>query len=175
VFGRMDAGGYTAFNAFSSIATVILGIIGGETLRRSSLTEMSKVKWLLLAGIGSIVLGLLLSPVIPVVKRIWTPSWVIFSGGWAYLLLALFYWVIEVLKIRRWSFIFMVIGMNSISMYLFFQMMRGSVNGWLGVFTGWALNPLGVFGVIVQSVLVLAVNYYVVLWLYKRNIFLKVG
>lgn len=174
VFGRMDAGGYTAFNAISSISTVIFGIIAGEMVRRD-IPGSAKVRNLVLVGLACLVAGALLHPVIPVVKRIWTSSWTIFSAGWAYLLLALFYWLIEVRNIRRWSFIFMVIGMNSISIYVFFQMMRANIDRWLWTFTQPLLGPAGDIGFIIQAWLVLAIHVYVTYWLYKRKIFLKVG
>ncbi len=174
VFGRMDNGGYTAFNAISSIATVIFGILAGEMLRRD-IPAARKVRNLFLAGLVCLAAGAALHPFIPVVKRIWTSSWAIFSAGWAYLLLALFYWLIDVKNIRRWSFIFMVIGMNSISIYVFFQMLRSNINHWLWTFTGPMLGPLGDPGLIFQNWLVLAVHVYVTYWLYKRKIFLKVG
>jgi predicted acyltransferase len=117
----------------------------------------------------------LLSPAIPLIKRIWTPSWAIFSAGCAYLLLAFFYGMIEIANKRNWFFIFTVVGMNSIAIYVFFQMMRGSINGWLWVFTRGFLGPLSDLGTIIQYCLVLAVQWYFVYWLYKRKIFLKVG
>jgi len=174
VFGRLSPGGYTGMNAFGSIATVIFGITAGELLRKE-IGEMSKVKWLALAGIAGIVLGSLLSPVIPVVKRIWTPSWTIYSAGWGCLLLAVFYWVIEVLNKRKWCFLFMVVGMNSIAIYMLVSFLRGSVKTWIWVFTGWALAPLGDIGTIIHYTLVLSVFCYMVYWMYKREIFLKVG
>ena len=174
VFGRLSPGGYAAMNAFGSIATVIFGIIAGEFLRKQ-ISEMSKVKYLVLAGVAGIALGMLLSPVVPVVKRIWTPSWTIYSAGWGSLLLALFYWLIEIRQKRKWCFVFMVGGMNSIAIYMLVSFLRGSIVSWLWIFTGWALTPLGDPGTIIHSLLVLAVFWYMTYWMYKRKIFLKVG
>ena len=174
VFGRLSPGGYAAMNAFGSIATVIFGIIAGEFLRKQ-ISEMSKVKYLVLAGVAGIALGMLLSPVVPVVKRIWTPSWTIYSAGWGSLLLALFYWLIEIRQKRKWCFVFMVVGMNSIAIYMLVSFLRGSIVSWLWIFTGWALTPLGDPGTIIHSLLVLAVFWYMTYWMYKRKIFLKVG
>ncbi|MBN2288168.1 MAG: DUF5009 domain-containing protein [Candidatus Glassbacteria bacterium] len=174
VFGSLSPGGYTGMNAFGSIATVIFGVITGELLRRE-VREMSKVWYLLLAGVAGIVIGYLLSPVIPVVKRIWTPSWTIYSAGWAALLMAVFYWLIEIRGWRKWSFVFVVVGMNSIAIYMLVSLLRGSVISWIRVFTGWALGPLGDPGAIIHSTLVLAVFWYMVYWMYNRKIFLKVG
>ncbi len=161
-------------NAYGSIATVIFGIIAGELLRKE-ISEISKVKFLVLAGIAGIVLGYILSPVIPLVKRIWTPSWTIYSAGWGFLLLAVFYWAIEIKNWRKWSFVFLVVGMNSITIYMIVSFMGGSVWNWLWVFTRGILEPMGDLGTIIQSSLVLAVFWYFLYWMYKREIFLKVG
>jgi heparan-alpha-glucosaminide N-acetyltransferase len=174
VFGHQSPGGYTGFNAWGSTATVIFGIMAGELLRKE-IRDMSKVWYLVLAGIAGIIIGLLLGPFIPVVKKIWTPSWTIFSAGWGSLLLAVFYWTIEIRNWRKWCFVFMVVGMNSIAIYMIVSFLRGSVDDWLGVFTRGFLEPLGSAGVIIQSCLVLAVFWYITYWMYKRQIFLKVG
>ncbi len=174
VLGRSNSGGYTSFNAFSSIATVILGIMAGELILGES-SEKKKFIKMLLVGIALLVAGTVLHPVIPVVKRIWTASWTLFAGGWAYLLLAAFYWMIEIKGWRRWSFIFKVVGMNSIAIYVLFQMLHRSIDQWLWVFTGPLLGCAGDIGVIIQSWLVLAIHWYFVYWLYKRKIYLKVG
>ena len=133
VLGTYNAGGYTSFNAFSSIATVILGIMAGEMIRSDN-TEGRKVVWMLVTGVVLLAVGAALHPVIPVVKRIWTSSWALFAGGWAYLLLGAFYWAIEVKGWRRWCFIFQVVGMNSIAIYVFHQMLHSSLDRWLWVF-----------------------------------------
>ncbi|MFH1068753.1 MAG: DUF5009 domain-containing protein [Candidatus Glassbacteria bacterium] len=172
--GRNDAGGYTNFNAVSSIATVILGIMAGELIRKE-ISERRKALVMGLVGIGLILAGTALHSFIPVVKRIWTPSWTLFSGGWAFLLLAVFYWMIEIVKWRKWCFIFTVVGMNSIGIYVLYQMLHGSINSWLWVFTRPFLTPIGDLGTIIHAFLVLAVHWYFVYWLYKRDIFLKVG
>ncbi len=174
VFGKLSPGGYAGLNAFGSIATVIFGIMAGELLLREK-AEMSKVKYLLAAGVAGIVIGALLGPVVPVVKRIWTPSWTIYSAGWAALLLAVFYWIIEVRDKRKWCFVFEVVGLNSIGIYMLVSFLRGSIKEWVWVFTGWSLSPLGDIGAIIHSTLILAVFWYMVYWMYKRKIFLKVG
>jgi predicted acyltransferase len=174
ILGRMDPGGYTSFNAFSSAATILFGMMAGELLRRE-MSDNAKVIRLVVAGVVFLLVGVILSPVIPVVKRIWTASWAIYSTGWALLLLAFFYWLIEVAGRRRWTFPFMVVGMNSITMYILYQMLRGNIDRWLWVFTRYILEPLGSAGPIIQQFFIFGVLWYMVYWLYKRNIFLKVG
>ncbi len=175
ILGRDDSGGYTSYNAICSIATVIFGIMAGELLRDQRLGGSRKTLILIFAGLAFIAAGLLLGPVVPVVKRIWTPSWAVFAAGWAFLLMAVFYWAIDVKGWKGWTFIFKVVGMNSIAIYVLVQMLRGNVDDWLGTFTRGPLGPLGDLGVILHSTLVLAVFWYAVYWLYKRQIFLKVG
>src|SRR5207248_1301302 len=63
----------------------------------------------------------------PIVKRIWTPSWAVFSTGWTLLMLAAFFWVIDIVGWRRWSLPLVVVGMNSIAMYCMSQLMKGWV------------------------------------------------
>ncbi len=174
IWGRFSTGGYAAFNALSSIATIILGIIAGDLLR-TQLPDSRKTRYLLLAGLAGIVAGWLLSPVIPVVKRIWTPSWTIYSAGWAALLLGAFYWIIEVKGKRAWSFAFMVVGMNSITIYLLVSLLRSPAKAWTWTVFGPLLARMGDAGIIVHYCMVLLIFWYMVYWMYKRRIFLKVG
>ena len=96
---------------------MILGLIAGRWLRAAA--PRIPMKRLLVAGVVGIALGLALhySHICPVVKRIWTPSWTIFSGGICFLFLAAFCWVIDVKGFRKWAFPLVVIGMNSIAAY----------------------------------------------------------
>src|SRR2546422_4221425 len=97
---------------------MVLGLVGGEVLR-SQRTPWAKVRWLVLAGLIGLGAGAALGGlgICPVVKRIWTPSWVLFSGGWCFLLLAAFYAVMDLWHSKRWAFPLVVIGMNSIAAY----------------------------------------------------------
>jgi len=88
-------------------------------LLRSGKPHCDKLRWLMGAGLAGIVAGWLLgiAGLCPVVKRIWTPSWVLVSGGWVCLLLAAFYWVIDVRGKSAWSYGLRAVGMNSIAIY----------------------------------------------------------
>src|SRR5690606_38931252 len=111
-----NRGGYLTLNFIPSLATMMFGLLAGELLRtRREASE--KLRMMLAFGALGIVLGLLLHVlgVVPLVKRIWTPSWAIFSGGWAVLFLAFFYYVLDMKGYRRWAFPFLVVGMNSIA------------------------------------------------------------
>jgi predicted acyltransferase len=113
-----DEGGYATLSFVPTLATMILGSIAGGVLR-SERTPGAKVKWLATAGLMALAAGW--APgglgICPVVKRIWTPAWALFSGGWCFLWLAGFYAVIDLWGRRRWAFPLVVVGMNSIAAY----------------------------------------------------------
>jgi predicted acyltransferase len=101
-----------------TLGTMLLGLIAGQWLRAAA-PRIPFRKFLIAAG-ATIAGGLLLhlSGVNPVVKRIWTPAWTLYSGGLCFLFLAGFCWLTEVKGWRRWAFPLVVIGMNSIAAYL---------------------------------------------------------
>lgn len=195
---RFNDGGYTTLNFIPSIATMIAGVLAGELLR-SRRSAGSKLQALLIVGAVCLALGTGLDQTIcPVVKRIWTPSWVIYSAGWTCWLLMLFYGLIDVAGYRRWSFPLVVVGANSIAMYMMAQLMKPFVSDSLRTHFGLAwhsvatwgpvddfvlrnyythLNPSlfdGLYGPIVRSVAVLLVLWLICLWMYRRKIFLKI-
>ena len=101
-----------------AIATPLLGILTGEWLR-SSRTGSRKAAWLALAGVIGMAAGRLLHPFFPINKNLWTSTFVIFTGGFAMLLLALCYWVVDLRGYRRWTGPALVFGMNAIAVYAF--------------------------------------------------------
>src|SRR5436309_9621786 len=111
-----NGGGYATLSFIPTLGTMILGLIAGGVIR-SQRSPWEKVKWLALAGVIGVAIGALLGwlGICPVVKRIWTPSWTLFSGGWCLLLTAGFYVIIDLWNQRRWAFPLIVIGMNSIA------------------------------------------------------------
>ncbi|PYT39521.1 MAG: DUF5009 domain-containing protein, partial [Acidobacteria bacterium] len=123
-------------------------------------------------------LGLALhySDICPVVKRIWTPSWTIFSGGVCFLFLAAFSWVIDVKGFKKWAFPLVVVGMNSIAAYCIAHFMEGFLDSSLQIhlgrnffqFAGGGLEPFFRGGVI------LLCYWLVLLWMYRRKLFLKI-
>jgi len=169
-------GGYLTLSFIPTLGTMILGLIAGRWLRAAA--PRIPMKRLLVAGVIGIAAGLLLhvAGICPVVKRIWTPSWTLFSGGASFLLLAGFSWVIEVKGYKKWSFPLVVIGMNSIAAYLiahwFEEFIVSSFRINLGqhVFQifGTALEPL------TQGAVVLLTYWLILLWMFRRKLFLKV-
>src|SRR5262249_53344071 len=105
-----NAEGYATLNFVPSVATMIFGVLAGGLLR-SGVSPRAKVQTLAVAGALGLVLGSALdTTVCPVVKRIWTPSWAVYSAGWACWILAAFYGLIDVAGWRRWAFPLVVVG-----------------------------------------------------------------
>jgi len=106
-----NGGGYATLSFIPTLGTMLLGVIGGGVIR-SERTPWVKVKWLVLAGVAALMAGAILGwlGICPVVKRIWTPSWTLYSGGWCFLFLAGFYTVVDILGEKRWFFPLIVIG-----------------------------------------------------------------
>jgi predicted acyltransferase len=172
-----NGGGYATLSFIPTLGTMILGLIAGGWLR-SEVAEREKMRRLLIAGLGGIVLGLLLhyTGICPVVKRIWTPTWTIFSGGCCFLLLALFYFLIDLKGWRRWAFPLVVIGMNSIAIYVLVHLIDGFV---LGSFkTHFGQGVFNIFGdgnaTLLSGGAALLVFWLILYWMYKRRLFLRI-
>jgi predicted acyltransferase len=172
VFHKNWGGSYATINCLSSAANTIFGVMAG-TLLASSLTQSRKLKILISCGIAGIAIGLALSPAIPLIKKIWTPSFAIYSGGWTLLALALFYWLIDMRQERAWAKLFAIVGMNSIFIYLFHEILSGWLNRTGLVFTKWMVDWWGEPLRFVNAILVIAFQVWVCVWLYRRKIFFK--
>ena len=172
-----NGGGYATLSFIPTLATMILGLIAGGVLR-STRTPKEKIRWLLIAGVASLAVGATLGwlGICPVVKRIWTPSWVLCSGGWCCLLLAAFYGVIDVWQRARWAFPLVVIGANSIAAYLIAHLFEGFIAKNLTTHLGANLfRSLGAaYQPLVHGATVLLVMWLLLGWLYRRKIFLRV-
>ena len=166
-------GGYQTLNFIPSLITMILGLMAGETLRSGRLPR-EKARWLVKTGAVCIVLGLVAGwTVCPIVKRIWTPSWALYSGGIALWLLAAFYWVIDIRGWKTWSLPLVVVGMNSIAIYLGYQLLGGWIKATARTYLGAGLFE-GTYGVVSQRAVVVLVLWLGCLWLYRRKIFLRI-
>jgi len=172
-----NSGGYATLSFIPTLATMILGLIAGEMLR-SEREPASKVRRLALAGIIGLVLGSALGAlgICPVVKRIWTPTWTIFSGGWCFLFLAGFYALMDVRGYKKWAFPLLVVGMNSIAAYCMAHLFEGFIRKSLT--TNLGSNVFKIFGdacqPLVLGAIVLLVLWLILLWMQKRKIFLRI-
>jgi predicted acyltransferase len=154
-----------------AIATALIGLLAGQWLR-SSRPEEKKSLGLLVAGLACLALGLAWSPLFPIIKKIWTSSYVLFAGGMSLLLLAGFHWIIDVKGWWKWSFPFIVIGMNPISIY-----MLTAVVDFTSIathFVGGVANRLPDEKQAILAGSTLLVEWLLLYFLYKRKIFLKI-
>jgi predicted acyltransferase len=174
---RFNGGGYATLSFIPTLATMILGLISGELLR-SNRSAWTKVIWLACGGIVALGLGWGLGEVgvCPVVKRIWTPSWVLFSGGICLLFLALFYAIIDGLRLSAWAFPLRVIGMNSIAAYVLSHLIEPFIGDSLRTHFGRdCFKLLGpAYEPFVQGVAILLVLWLILFWMYRRKTFLKI-
>jgi predicted acyltransferase len=159
-------------STFPAISTCLLGVLAGHWLRSGKHTPNRKALGLAAAGVASLFVGWVWSFNFAIIKNIWTSSYVLWAGGWSLLLLALFYWIIDVRGYQRWSFFFKVIGMNAITIYLadrFFD---------FGVITNVFLHGLRpVFGhldPLIWSCSVIFTGWLFLYFLYRQKIFLRV-
>ena len=173
LLGYNYSGYYTTINFIGNAVTILFGCWAGMLLRTPEIARLQAQGPGRLRGRG-LRAGLALEPFIPMVKRLWTPSFTFFSAGWVIVMLMAFYWMIEVRKWKAWTFPFLVFGMNSIFAYSIGQIgLKGWLNRGLASFTG-NFGFLGDLGAIPQQVLVMACIWYVCYWLYRRQIFFKI-
>jgi predicted acyltransferase len=174
-------GGYVTVNFITTIGTMILGLFAGTWLKQARGMH-GGAKWVttrfvvaggicLLAGLGLHALGLC-----PLVKRLWTPSWVFFSGGLCFLVLAMLYQIVDVRMHRKWAIPFVILGMNSIAIYL----MRHTLDGWLfeNLERHLGLEIFQVFGPELQPVLMgacsVTILWLIGLWMHRKRLYLRI-
>jgi predicted acyltransferase len=172
-----NGGGYATLSFIPTLGTMILGLLAGGVLRGPR-SPWSKVWFFVLGGLLLLACGGLLEwfGVCPAVKRIWTPSWTLWSGGWCFLFLAAFYAVIDIQRWQRWAFPLVVVGMNSIAAYCMEGLFSGPIREALkrhvseSVFTvfGTAYEP-AVLGACVVLVL-----WLILFWMYRRKLFVRI-
>ena len=173
-YGNIDPEGI--LSVVPAIGTALLGMFTGELVKKRSKEQGAggkTVLWMILAGIIMLAIGLLWNEVFPINKKMWTSSFVMVVGAYSVLMFALFYYIIDVLQWRRWTFFFTVIGMNSITIYLAQKFIRFSYTS-EKLFGGLVkLMPENSWAFFTQ-VAYIAVCWLFLYVLYRNRIFLKV-
>jgi len=171
-----NSGGYLTLSFIPTLGTMLLGLIAGRWMRESA--PRIPMQRFLLAGVIGLASGLLLhyAGIAPVVKRIWSPGWVLFSGGACFLLLAAFSWIIEVKGYRKWAFPLVVIGMNSIAAYMIAHMFNNFFVSSFRIHLG--PNAFKILGDGLEPLLlgmaVLLCYWLTLYWMYRRKLFLRI-
>jgi predicted acyltransferase len=172
-----NGGGYATLSFVPTLATMILGMIAGGWLRQpvSTTRKLSQfaVAGLLFLGLG---FGLDYFGICPNVKRIWTPSWVLFSGGWCFLILAGFYSLLDAVGWERWAFPLRVIGANSIAAYCMAELWQDFITSSLRKHLGESFFKRGgdAYAPLIMGVAVLLTYWLILLWMYRRRIFVRI-
>lgn len=172
-----NGGGYLTLSFIPSLATMIFGLLAGGLLR-SERAATEKLRTLVLVGVAGIVAGaaLHLLGICPIVKRIWTPSWTIYSAGWVVLMLAGLYYVIDIKGYRRWAFPFLVVGMNSIAMYVLVHVTVEYIVNSMHIHLGRPVFewPAPAFAPVIEGAAALLVLWLILFWMYRRKVFLRI-
>jgi predicted acyltransferase len=172
-----NEGGYCTLSFIPTLGTMILGLLAGNVIGGKH-APWAKVKWLAIAGIIGLIAGMTLGGlgICPIVKRIWTPAWTIFSGGWCMIFMAGFYALIDFRGWRSWAFPLKVIGMNSIAAYGMYHLFKGFIEKNLATHLGSNIFKLygETYEPLVQGILVLLILWLILFWMYQRKIFLRI-
>jgi len=172
-----NSGGWSTLSFIPTLATMMLGLWTGRWLQTNRST-VEKLKGLVIAGVALTLAGLIFQwlHINPIVKRIWTSSYTLYSGGLVVLILAGFYALIDWKGWRKWSFPLLVIGANSIAIYVMSWTIEHFISSALVRHLGRA--PFAVMGPPFEPVLrgaaVLVVFWLILFWMYRRKIFLRI-
>jgi len=173
---RFNGGGWSTLSFIPTLATMMLGLWAGQWLRTPRTAE-EKFKGLLVAGTALVVAGLLFDGlgICPIVKRVWTSSYTLYSGGLVVVMLAVLYGIVEIKGWTRWAFPLLVLGANSIAVYVMSWTMEEFVRDALLRHLG--RGAFAMFGTPFEPVLrgaaVLLVFWLVLAWMYRRRIFVR--
>jgi predicted acyltransferase len=160
----------TVLSTIPTIATTLIGLLIGELLRTER-SKQSKAKFIAGIGLFCLAAGYATSFVIPVVMKLWTTSYGLMSAGWACLMFLFFYWIIDIVGYKRWAFPLAVIGMNAIFIYMFTSLIH--LDPIVDPFTREISKVWPSSELLFQQVAVLAVEWLILFWMYKRKIFLR--
>ena len=168
-YGYGDSNGILP--TLASISTVLLGTLTGHWLR-SNRPNNHKVAGLALAGLISLSVGYVWGLVFPVIRLLWTGSMVLFAAGLSLLLLALFYWLIDIRGYKKWAFGFVVIGMNAIAVFTASRLFAAHRIG--RIFVGGLSKWCGEWNGFINAVAGVTVIWLVLWWMYRRKLFIKI-
>ena len=159
---------------FPAIVNVLFGIFASLILIGKKITDKKRVLYLVGGGGLLVIIGYLWSFQLPIIKKIWTPTYVLVSGGYSFMLMGLFYWIIDILHFKKWTLMFVWIGVNPITIYMltnifsFQGLARRFVGGNVAMFVGDELSPL------LLKTVSIALALLLLRFMYNKKIFIKV-
>ena len=172
-----NEGGYATLSFIPTLGTMILGLLAGSILK-SRHAGRFKIKRFVIIGASLVAAALFFhfTGINPIVKRIWTPAWTLFSGGICFLFLALFYGVIDVYNHRKYAFILTVVGMNSIAAYVLADGFGPFLNHTLYVHLGQHYDQVfgDAYSSLIRGAIMIFIDWRILYWMYKKKIFIKI-
>lgn len=172
-----NEGGWSTLSFIPTLATMILGLLTGEW-SRSAKSKAEKLHGLVIAGAALVLAGLVFqwAGICPIVKRIWTSSYTLYSGGLVILILAGFYALIDLKGWRRWAFPLVVVGMNSIAIYVMSWTMEDFIRTALQTHMGALISTLVSPALlpVAYGIGVMLIFWIILFWMYRRKIFLRI-
>jgi predicted acyltransferase len=172
-----NGGGYATLSFIPTLATMLLGLVAGDWLRQPW-SSARKLGVLIVAGIACLALGMAadMLGLCPSVKRIWTPSWVLVSGGVSFLTLAAFYLLTDAIGRTGWSYPLRVVGRNSIAAYMLDHLILGFIVS--SIATHFGRDIFKAFGSpyepLVRGIAQLAILWLILFWMDRRKIYLRI-
>jgi len=169
-------GGYLTLSFIPTLGTMLLGLFAGQWFRAAA--PRIPMKKFLIAAVALCAAGLLLhfTGICPIVKRIWTPAWTLWSGGVCFFFLAAFSWIIDVKQYRKWAFPLIVVGMNSIAAYLIAHLWEDFIINNLHINLGYSI--FNVFGTglepFVLGSTVMLIYWIFLYWMFRKRLFLRI-
>jgi predicted acyltransferase len=154
-----------------AVATALIGVLAGQWLR-SAAAPSRKTALLAVAGVACLGLGELWGRQFPIIKNLWTSSYVLVAAGWSLLLLSVFYGIIDGVKWQAWAFPIVVIGVNAITIYVGNRFIN--FRDMTDFFLGGAIREAGDFGPVIKAAGVLVFEWLFLYWLYRQQLFLRV-
>lgn len=165
--------GYATLNFIPATVTMLLGVWAG-TLLRDDRTSAEKIARLLVVALVCFAVSIVASfTVCPIVKKIWTPAWVLYSGSLVLCMLTLLYWIIDVRGFRRWTLPLVVVGTNSLAMYMMTMLMKGWIASCCKTYLGKDIFS-GVYGSMTQAMVVFTVLWLLCLYFYRNRLFFRI-
>jgi len=172
-----NEGGWSTLSFIPTLATMILGLLTGEWLKAPGSKEQ-KLRGLAIAGAALLLVGLAFqwAGICPIVKRVWTSSYTLYSGGWILLIVAALYALMEWKGWQRWAFPLVVVGMNSIAIYVMSWTMSDFLGNALTRHFGRAITFMAgpTFEPVLHGILLMLIFWYILFWMYRRKLFLKI-
>jgi predicted acyltransferase len=168
-----------------ALGTALIGVLAGLFLRSSTVSDSRKALGLAAAGVSGLVLGLIWNPWFPLNKKLWTSSFVLYAAGWSLLILAAFWFLVQVRNYTRGTWVLLVFGTNAIAAYVLSEVMadclenvrvgdHSSVLHWTAVHIAALMPSFPALGSLAYSLLYVLVCWLIVLPLYRKKIFIKI-